>query len=205
MTLLGAMRDGDSVLVAADSLVSRSDAYGGASFVGTAVKFRRLRGLNDTFVLFGAYGDQDIGEPIALQLEVSQAWASWSELLNVAGDILRRTNGALGMPRDRLTAVMVAGSLRGELGVHRIGYWGTAETEENPAFLGNGRVVAQVGWDIAAVAAPAMSNEDRLRLVMRRTTMTVMPLGPPLHYWRVRTDGIEELAPDTDFPRQLWD
>jgi hypothetical protein len=205
LTLLGAVRDGDSVLVAADSSVWRSDGMGSASYQGTATKFRRLRSqLPETLVLFGAYGDQDVGERIAAWLERSTAWGNWNELVRVAGDMLRRANTAEGVTKDAITHAMVAGSIQGELGIERIGPYGATEANENPAFLGNGRVAAQVGWDIAAEAAPAMSNEERLRLVMRRTTMAVVPLGPPLCYWRVTSDGVEELESDTSgFPRGL--
>ena len=195
MTLLGAVFDGDSVLVTADSYVWRSDAYSFASYQGTGVKFRQLR---DTLILFGAYGDQDIGERIAAQLDVSTAWGSWSELLKVTGDMLRRANTAEGVTRDRITAAMVAGYLGAALGVHRIGPYGSTEADEDPAFLGNGRLVAHAGWAMTTDAAPELSPEDRLRLVMRRTTAAVQPLGPPIRYWRVAPSGIEELAPDSE-------
>ena len=74
MTLLGAALDGDSVLVTADSVVTRSDGMGSAMYEGTTVKFRPVRESTTTKVLFGFYGEEFVGEPIASELDRSTAW-----------------------------------------------------------------------------------------------------------------------------------
>ncbi len=190
VTLLAAVRDGESVVLAADSNVWHLDSNVSASWVGTAVKFRRLR---DTCALYGFYGEQSIGEPIGLQIERSTAWARWHELVPVVGDRLREANTVPGLPREQVTSVLVAGYLEGELGIYRIGPYGTPEVDESPAFLGDGRIVAKTGWYIAEETQPDMAADARLRLVMRHTVHQVGFLGFPVRFWRVTTAGIEEL------------
>jgi hypothetical protein len=199
MTLLGAVRDGDSVLVTADSAVWHSDHAGTASYQGTTVKFRPLRNTN---ALYGFYGEESLGESVAAELEVSQAWANWNELARVTGMFLRARNIMPGLNPNHFTHVMVAGELGGDLGIHRINAWGMPEAQENPAFLGNGRVVAKVGWIAAEAIDPDMSAEDRLRVVMRHTVAEVQPLDGPIRFWRVtRSEGVQELESDQPAPK----
>ena len=206
MTLLGAVQDDESILVTADSNVWRTDGQGGASFEGTTVKFRSLRDgpQHDGYVLYGFYGSEHIGEPLGVQLESSMAWARWDELNRVAGDMFRRANTAPGMTQDKFTSALFAGCLQGELGIQRINYWGRQEAQEDPAFLGNGRIVAKAAWAAAAEIDPAISNEQRLRLVMRHTVNEVQPLGPPILFWRVTCDGIEDLEPEIREVEVRW-
>lgn len=206
MTLLGAVRDDDAVLVTADSNVWRTDGQGGASFEGTTVKFHRLRedSRQGGYLLYGFYGSEHIGEPLGAQLEASSAWAKWDELLRVAGDMFRRANTAPGMTQDHFTSCLFAGCLMGEFGIQRLNYWGRQEAQEDPAFLGNGRIVAKAGWQVAAEIDSAMSAEDRLRLVMRHTVNEVQPLGPPINFWRVTCDGVEDLRPEIRDVEVRW-
>ena len=191
VTLLAAVRDGESVVVAADSSVWHVDRNMGASWEGTTVKFRPLR---NTRALYGFHGEQTIGEPMGIQIEKSTAWARWPELVAVVGDRLREVNTVPCLPREQVTSVLVAGYLEGELGIYRIEPYGRPEVDESPAFLGDGRVVAKTGWHIAEQAQPDMAVEARLRLVMRHTVRQVGFLGFPVHFWRVTPGEIEELA-----------
>jgi ATP-dependent protease HslVU (ClpYQ) peptidase subunit len=201
MTLLGAVEDGDSIIVGADSIVTRSDGMGSASFEGTTIKFRQLR---DTQALYGYYGSQNVGEPIGAQLEASTRWGKWSELPRVAADLIRQVSTAPGFPKHELTRIMIAGYIEGEPAIHRICEYGQQEAQETPAFLGNGRVAAKVGWQIAQEANADMSVEDRFRLVMRTTVAEVVPLGPPIRYWRVTTESIEPLDDDDWEAKYPW-
>jgi hypothetical protein len=201
VTLLAAVFDDDSIIVGADSVLTRIDAMGMAAYEGTTIKFRQLR---DTNALYGYYGSQDVGEPIGVQIEASIRWATWSELLPVATDLIRSKTTAHGFPKNELTSLMFAGYIEGEPAIHRIGEYGHQEAQESPAFLGNGRVAARVGWQIAEGANVDMSVEDRLRLVMRQTAVGVVPLGPPMRYWRVTSQDIDPLEDDTWEPRNPW-
>jgi hypothetical protein len=113
MTLLGAARDGDAVLVTADSILWRTDGQGMASFQGTTVKFRRLRDSargSDGYLLYGFSGSEHIGDRHGVQLESSMAWGRWDELIRVVGDMFHRANTAPGVTQDTLTAGLAAGS-----------------------------------------------------------------------------------------------
>ena len=81
-------------------------------------------------------------------------------------------------------------------GVFRIGPYGQPEAQEDPAFLGNGRVAAAVAWNVATEMAESASVEERLQSVMHHTVEKVTPLRSPIRYWRVSSVGIAELAPD---------
>jgi hypothetical protein len=99
---------------------------------------------------------------------------------------------------------MIAGYIDGEPAIHRIGEYGQPEARESPAFLGNGRVAVKVGWQIAQEANADMSAEDRFRLVMRKVVAEVVPLGPPIRYWRATTDRIEPLDDDDWEAKYPW-
>ena len=188
--------DGETVIVGADSNVWRVDAYSNASYMGNTIKFRQLE-RNGVHVLFGFYGSETVGEPIGVEIEASMGWVNWTDLVKVASDSVRRGYLSHMHQQGDQTGIFLAGYLADEPGIETINVYGSAEANENPMFVGNGRLVAKTAWKATIDANPDLSVEDRFRLVFRHTVNEVKPLGPPIRYWKVTRDGgVEDLDPD---------
>lgn len=139
------------------------------------MKFTRVA---RTDVLFGYFGQERVGESVRTLLAKHESFEDWKELVETVATLLTEDNLQPDNRQDQGTSAMLAGFLSSSAGIVRVDPWGNLMALEDPSFLGNGRVVAEVAWRVSA-AIQGASIEHRLRRVMYETCDFVRPLGPP--------------------------
>jgi len=185
VTLLAAVRDGERILIAADGSRSRSDRASGASGTDVAAK---LRQVGDLPMVWGYRGDEDDGEPVALELE-DHPPADCQLALSTIADHVRRSNVKMirgvkdpaADTRDKLE-VLAAGLVDGGLTLGHIDWWGNWTPMSDACFVGNGWVSGYAAWDAASKVDSSGDVEQRLRVTMAALVMHVGILGPPLSF-----------------------
>jgi|HubBroStandDraft_6_1064221.scaffolds.fasta_scaffold799420_1 hypothetical protein len=187
MTLLGAIRSGDELLVGADGQLVVTDARSEAAESKTVEKLHRIPGQ---LLVWGYVGSDDVGQPMREFFDAVKL-TDWQALGDASS--LRLHEVVRDNPNPHRSEVLIAGYLGGKLGIWTADETGCVSSSPNLAFSGYGRVAARVGWRTIQRLAPALSFEERVRHLWTETIDEVYGLGPPLSLWRITPDSCERV------------
>jgi hypothetical protein len=183
MTLLAAVREGDHICIAADSLEIHSAAGYGSSV-------NKLERWGDRKLVWGWYGNSNAADALRQSMVTYGAPLSWEDLeykYDSAVQMLDQQNAQTGG-----FAILVAGFLDDKWKIKALGrHHLDSENPDEWCFLGQNRLAARVGWD---VASDTLELEDRFYLVMDaviRDSPNV--LGGPVTGWRITPTACEPI------------
>ena len=136
MTILAAVRVGETILIGADSLEIRQQA-------GYGETVDKLRRIDRTSVVWGYYGNGDAGKVFQNYVEDTPP-RSWDDLTYRFQSVVER------LDRDYTLqggfGTLFAGELRGEL--HITAFGSHHRSTPDGVFLGLNRLAVQTGWEI---------------------------------------------------------
>lgn len=194
MTLIAAVSDAKSVVIAADSKqISTDNRSGGGTTEKTVDK---LIQLGSESVFWGYQGSSEIGEPFRDSINTAMPFKDWFDLTDRCGPELRSLNDI--DPRIRAqsrpgTSVLFAGFLNGILDIIEIDQWGTFHPHPGYGFIGWGRLATQVGWIVAGEARSDLI--ERFRLTMDTVMAEIDGLGGPISAWHITRKGVSRAWP----------
>lgn len=190
MTLLAAVHDGKSALVAADSLgVWPGEGYGES--------VDKLYRLGTQSVVWGYYGGSEQGDQYieAVRRCVDKrAFLSWDDLtywLHDDAEALDRQYAVKG----GFTALF-AGCIKGEWRIAAFGAHQLTSPEGDWCFVGKNRLSAKVAWQSVAAVPNTATQEERMSQIMDATISAGDPyLGLPLNMYRITPNQCVRVSP----------
>lgn len=196
MTLLGAVKDGSTIYLAADSFVWHSDGASDASVVGsTDRKFVSFPGISR--IMVGYHGAETSGEPLLDSL-VDRKYLGWGDLVSFVAGTARAYNCLIWQYSPKHVSLLLAGYFGDHAGIYKIQKWGQYEEVSECGFIGNGHSAAAVAY---AVGQEILRGEHKVRtfvMAMEAAVKEFGELGTPAYYWRIGPSGDPEPVKVTD-------
>jgi hypothetical protein len=195
MTLLAAVKEKDSILIGADSMVHHNDSASQSSSIRTGTKLYRLNGTN---VVWGYCGMESIGEPLRLNLATRQ-YHGWGDLISAASVLICHLNQSSARIREELTSVLLAGYFKDDGRIVHLGPFGAESGHDDEyCFVGNGSVPAEVGYRLVRASYEGEHRDTALHASMEQTATVIRVIGGPFGFWRTTetsADPLKEAQP----------
>ena len=196
VTLLAAVRDGDTAIIAADGL----EGWGSQGYGSDVDKLEgAYKDENGPQLVWGGYGDGNAVKVFRKWLK-DRAHSSWGSLLYEGPfevSALDTDCVPIGF------GVLMAGRLEGKVDIRVLGMQERHGPEDADhrltcIFMGQNRLAAHVAWDAVTESAPEMPLVDRFRLTMKHVVeSSTHILAGPVRGWVVTPTTCEQIWPSS--------